>query len=140
MNEREGEEIGAGGAAGNPARAVNYALDLVGNRNQVTDSATGTVTYQKTNLNQYWYVGPDPIYNGSEHEIAGYKGISYGYINDGRLTSVSGNGNNYQIKYDALGRTISRTLNNQTTYYYYDGEWSELGSRDIDGCAGMGNL
>jgi RHS repeat-associated protein len=30
--------------------------------------------------------------------------------------------NTYTLKYDALGRTVSRNLNGTITYYYYDGE------------------
>jgi RHS repeat-associated protein len=49
-------------------------------------------------------------------------GISYTYINDERLRTVTSTGNNYTLAYDALGRCVKRTLNSITTYYVYDGE------------------
>src|SRR5437764_3761469 len=38
-----------------------------------------------------------------------------------RLASMSGNGNNYALGYDALGRCVWRNLNGTTIYYTYDG-------------------
>jgi RHS repeat-associated protein len=74
-------------------------------------------------LNQYDTVGSDTVTNGKEHEIKSYQGVNYTYINDGRLTQVTdGKGNSCTLKYDALGRTVSRNLNGTITYYYYDGE------------------
>ena len=103
-------------------RNVTYNLDKAGNRTSVADTGT-TTTYTPNNLNQYINtVGSDTITNGSEHEIAAYKGVSYTYINDTHLQSVTSGSNNYQLAYDALGRCVKRTLNNATTYYIYDGE------------------
>ena len=50
------------------------------------------------------------------------RGVSYTYINDTHLVSVTSGSNNYALSYDALGRCVKRTLNNATTYYIYDGE------------------
>jgi RHS repeat-associated protein len=62
------------------------------------------------------------VTNGSEHEVASYQGVSYAYINDERLKTVTSGSNSYQLAYDALGRCVKRTLNGVTTYYIYDGE------------------
>ncbi len=52
----------------NPNRAVGYTLDLVGNRNQTTDTTATTQSYTPNNLNQYTgNVGTSAITNGSEH-------------------------------------------------------------------------
>jgi RHS repeat-associated protein len=104
-------------------RSVTYNIDQMGNRTSVVDTGV-TTTYGQAagGLNQYSQVGTDTVGNGSEHEIASYQNISYGYINDERLSSLNGNGNSYQLAYDALGRCVSRTLNGATTYYIYDGE------------------
>jgi YD repeat-containing protein len=68
--------------------------------------------YTPNALNQYTgSVGLDSITNGPEHEIKSYQNVNYSYINDGRLTSqVSGANGTYTFKYDALGRTVGRTL------------------------------
>jgi RHS repeat-associated protein len=105
------------------ARTVTYNLDPMGNRTSVVDTGV-TTTYGQAagGLNQYAQVGTNTVGNGSEHEIASYQGISYGYVNDERLSSVTSAGNIYQLAYDALGRCVQRTLNGTTTYYIYDGE------------------
>src|SRR5205823_4256630 len=111
----------------NPLRNVGYTWDNSGNRTVVNDTGVNT-TYTQNSLadalNQYTTVGGSTVTNGNEHEIASYQGVNYSYINDGRLNQVTSSNptSNYLIKYDALGRTVSRTLNNQATYYYYDGE------------------
>jgi RHS repeat-associated protein len=79
-------------------------------------------SYSPNNLNQYSQAGPNSVTNGSEHEIAAYAGIAYTYLADTFLSSVSGNGNSYQLVYDGLGRCVKRTLNGVTTYYQYDGD------------------
>jgi len=107
----------------NPTRTVSYNIDQMGNRTSVVDTGV-TTTYGQAagGLNQYSQVGGNTIGNGSEHKIVSYQGIAYGYVNDERLASVTGNGNSYQLRYDALGRCVKRTLNNVATYYVYDGE------------------
>ena len=108
------------GASG---RNVSYNIDQMGNRTSVVDTGvTTTYTQAAGGLNQYGQVGTNTVGNGSEHEIALYQNIAYGYVNDERLASVSGNGHNYALLYDALGRCVKRTLDNATTFYIYDGE------------------
>ncbi|MBV9008405.1 MAG: hypothetical protein JO354_04450, partial [Verrucomicrobia bacterium] len=110
------------------AHTTTYSLDDAGNRKSVADTIGGTTTYTSTTadgtayLNQYDAAGP-VVSNGPEHEIKSYQGVNYTYINDGQLHQVSGTSGTYSMQYDALGRCISRQLNNGTiTYYYYDGE------------------
>jgi RHS repeat-associated protein len=120
-----------GNSSPSSPRTVTYNLDPMGNRTSVVDTGV-TTTYTGVNpnngddtaakLNQYYQVGTNIVGNGSEHEIASYQNISYGYINDERLSSLNGNGYSYQLAYDALGRCVNRTLNGATTYYIYDGE------------------
>lgn len=127
----------------NPARDVGYTWDNSGNRKTLTD--TGVLTgYTQTglnqSLNQYGTVGANSVTNGSEHEIASYQGINYSYINDERLKQITSPGNSYQLAYDALGRTVSRTLNGAITYYYYDGDkaFQEMGATLATNVYGLG--
>lgn len=116
-------------------RSVSYSLDAVGNRSQVNDN--GNVQGYSSNQfyrNQYVSAPAGAVSNGAEHEIAGYGGLSYTYIGDRQLASVTGGGNSYYLSYDALGRCVKRALNGIATYYTYDGvspihEWKADGSR-----------
>jgi RHS repeat-associated protein len=105
-------------------RTAAYNLDKAGNRTSVVDSISGTTTYSlnPNNLNEYSLVGNYAVTNGNEHHIIAYQSVAYTYINDERLTSAASGGNIYDLKYDALGRCVKRTLNGVTTYYFYDGE------------------
>ena len=63
--------------------------------------------------------------NGNEHEIKLYGGFTYYYMRDQELTKITATGFTYDLAYDALGRCVRRTINNDpayTTYYFYDGE------------------
>jgi RHS repeat-associated protein len=104
----------------NPQRTVSYNLDTAGNRSSVVDNGV-TKNYVTNNLNQYTTGDSSAVTNSTSHAIETYQGLTYSYLNDRQLSSVIGNGNNYSIKYDALGRTVKRTLNSSTTYYFYDG-------------------
>src|SRR6266568_6299422 len=74
----------------NPTRTVTYTIDQMGNRTSVLDTGVTTTYGQATGgLNQYSQVGTNTVGNGSEHEIASYQNIAYGYVNDERLASVS---------------------------------------------------
>jgi RHS repeat-associated protein len=59
---------------------------------------------------------------GNWHELGSYQNISYTYVNDTRLASVSGIGHTYRVFYDALGRCVVRTMDGSTSCYVYDGE------------------
>jgi YD repeat-containing protein len=100
---------------------VTYTLDKAGNRTSIVDTGV-TKSYTPNNLNQYTAAEGTAVTNGSEHEVASYQGVSYAYINDERLKTVTSGSNSYQLAYDALGRCVKRTLNGVTTYYIYDGE------------------
>jgi len=107
-------------ATGSP-RSVTYYLDKAGNRTSVVDNNVSK-TYSPNVLNQYTAVGGTAVGNGNEHELTSYQAISYTYINDERLKTVTGGNNNYQLAYDALGRCVKRTVNGAINYYIYDGE------------------
>jgi RHS repeat-associated protein len=117
----------------NPTRTVTYNIDQMGNRTSVVDTGVTTTYTQATGgLNQYAQVGTNAVTNGNEHEIALYQNIAYTYVNDERLSLITGNGHTYSLLYDALGRCISRT-DGSTTYYIYDGdkpimEYSQAGA------------
>ncbi len=127
----------------NPNRTVSYDLDKSGNRNSVTDTGVVTNYTQSTTadaLNQYSTVGGQTVGNGTDHQISSYQGVTYTYINGGRMTHAQNTGNTYDIKYDALGRAVSRTLNGAKTYYYYDGEKpiNEMGATSASNVYGLG--
>jgi RHS repeat-associated protein len=107
-----------GGA--NPQRTVSYNLDAAGNRSSVVDGGQ-TKNYVTNNLNQYTTGDSSAVTNATSHAIETFQGLTYSYLNDRQLSSVIGNGNNYSIRYDALGRTVKRTLNSSSTYFFYDG-------------------
>ena len=108
-------------------RNVNYALSRAGNRTSVVDDGA-TTTYTTNPFNQYANVTGSTIHNGNEHEIDQYKGpsdaqlVSYTYLTDRDLVSVTSGGDHYSLAYDAMGRCVKRDLNGVTTYYIYDGE------------------
>jgi RHS repeat-associated protein len=128
------------------AHNVSYALDNAGNRQLVVDNGASATYAQSTAdntayLNQYDAVSGATVKNGAHHEIKNYGGAGYTYINDGRLSQVTGAGTTYTLKYDALGRVVSRTLGSQpTTYFYYDGEKPimEFGSIAASNIYGLG--
>ena len=112
--------------------SVGYYFDKAGNRQQVTDTANPTINYVQNNINQYNSASGCSITNGPEHEISSFQGlydtqaVTYNYLNDEHLISVSSSGGNRYFYYDALGRCVKRspTVANggNTTYYIYDGE------------------
>jgi RHS repeat-associated protein len=118
---------------GGGTRNVTYAQDNLGNRSQVNDSGSAQgYARNGSYLNQYVTAPAGPVGNDGDHQITGYSGLTYGYL-DGKLTSLSGNGNFYSARYDALGRCITRSLNGRVTYYTYDGqhpicEWNPDGT------------
>ena len=114
-----------------PGRSVAYYLDRAGNRTQLNDSVNGNATSTPNNINQYTAVTGCTITNGSEHEMSVFKGpndtqqVNYYYINDEHLKQASVGSSNYYLYYDALGRCVKRSAQQQqslTTYYIYDGE------------------
>jgi RHS repeat-associated protein len=107
---------------GNLGHNLTYNLDKIGNRTSVVDNSV-TTTYSPNTINQYSSVTGSSISNGLEHEISAFNGVTYSYINDGRLNSATTGSTTYSMVYDALGRCVKRTLTGgPTTYYIYDGE------------------
>jgi RHS repeat-associated protein len=106
-------------------RWVSYILDKAGNRTNVVDTSVWK-NYVANTINQYTTAESSSVTNGSEHEVGGYNNVSYNYINDEHLKTVTSTGNTYNLYYDAVGRCVKRSLtaNNTTTttYYIYDGE------------------
>jgi RHS repeat-associated protein len=112
-------DVPSGGPA---ARTCGYVWDKAGNRSSVTDNGVPTSYNTAGNvLNQYLQVGNDSVSNGNNHELIGFQNISYTYINDRFLSSVSGNSHSQQMFYDPLGRCVVRTIDGSTSYYVYDG-------------------
>jgi YD repeat-containing protein len=108
---------------GNLGHTLTYNLDKMGNRTSVVDNNV-TSTYVPNSINQYYpTAGGSSITNGPEHEIQTYNGVTYSYINDDHLKSVTSGSTTYSMVYDALGRCITRSLTGgPTTNYIYDGE------------------
>jgi RHS repeat-associated protein len=105
-----------------PARTVNYYWDAVGNRKVVDDGAVQTV-YKTNSLNQYLSAGGDSLtYNINGH-IASYRGWAYSYDAQGRLIKVSKSNITIQFAYDPADRCVKRTINQASSYLYYD-DWS----------------
>ncbi len=105
------------------AHTLTYNLDGMGNRTSVLDIGYPTTTYSPNTINQYTAVSGSSISNGSEHEINAYNGVTYSYINDEHLTSVTAGSTTYSMVYDALGRCVKRSITDgPITYYIYDGE------------------
>jgi RHS repeat-associated protein len=118
-------------------RWVSYFFDKAGNRQNVVDTGAWKNYVVNNTINQYNTAESISVTNGSEHEISAYNNVSYSYINDERLKSVSSSGNTYALAYDALGRCVKRTLNitgqpSVTTYYIYDGEKAILEYKSDD--------
>ena len=94
---------------------VTYTLDKAGNRTSVNSTS-----YSPNSINQYTSVAGTAVTNGNEHEIKLYGGFTYYYMRDQELTKITATGFTYDLAYDALGRCVRRTINNDpayTTYY-----------------------
>jgi RHS repeat-associated protein len=82
-----------------------------------------TTTYSPNSIDQYTSVTGNSITNGPEHEISAFNGVTYSYMRDEHLNSVTSGSTTYSMAYDALGRCVKRSLTGgPTTYYIYDGE------------------
>jgi YD repeat-containing protein len=116
-----------------PERSVGYDLDFAGNRNSVTDSTKmGGISYGPNNLNEYSITSNNPEHEVSYYYDQGQRGVSYNYLGDTHLATVTAGTDTYQIGYDALGRCVRRTMNDQTTYYIYDADKTILEIPDGD--------
>jgi RHS repeat-associated protein len=119
---------------GSGTRSVSYDQDQLGNRNQVTDNGSAQgYSRNGSYLNQYVAAPAGSVSNDGNHEVTGYGGFNYGYL-DGKLATINGGGNYYDARYDALGRCIRRYVNGRITYCTYDGphpiyEWNADGTK-----------
>ena len=82
-------------------------------------------------------------YDGNGN-LMNYKAWVYHYDAQNRLTYASNGTVSAQFYYDGKNRQIARNINGVIRFNAWDGwelveEWSELGSRDIDGKAGRPN-
>src|SRR5438094_2853949 len=114
---------GRGSGAG--VRDVTYNLNKAGDRISVRDTGN-TTTYTPNNLNEYSGVQGNTIHNNDQHQIDQYgpvnSTVNYTYFNDGPLSQAQLGSTIYQMRYDALGRCVKRTVNGLDKYYIYDGE------------------
>jgi YD repeat-containing protein len=91
-------------------------------------------------MNQYTTLnGATSLYD-QNFNLYTLNGWRYDYDADKHLLLTTNGANTGQFVYDGLGRCVKRTINGVVTVITYDEwkpivEWSELGSRDIDGQA-----
>jgi RHS repeat-associated protein len=121
----------------NPQGSENYTeefmLDLLGNRLQLSGQYGYDDTYYHNNINQYTRIHTDynvlGLTNDANYsyddkgnlESDDYTVFGYEYDWRNRLTKVTYNMDTVaEFAYDALGRRISKTVDGETTYYYYD--------------------
>ena len=137
--QRDGTLNGDGTVSAGFWNNTGLHYDNNGNRTQVTGS--GADTYAINNLNQYTSdantggMGYDPKGN-----LTYASGWTYTYDAQNRLTRMENGGTVIVMTYDPLNRVITRNVNGAITQNVWEGwnlieEWSELGSRDIDGRA-----
>lgn len=111
-----------------PASATEiFTYDLLGNRYQYVDKAGSSHIYKHNSVNQYtgkYYYGLDLSFfhddNGNlSYDVEG-NGYFYDYFN--RLIEVQNPNSDTVAEYtfDALGRRISKTIDSETTYFFYD--------------------
>ena len=114
----------------NPLSHIQYVLDALGNRNSVNEDGT-TTPYSKNDINQYTQMGSTAIQYDSKGNLS-HDGLhGYGYDLENNLVAVDG-GTTATYAYDAMGRRISKSTSEGTTYYYYDGN-NLIEERDAQG-------
>jgi RHS repeat-associated protein len=83
-----------------------------------------SITVNGTNRTVSW----DTNFN-----LTAYNGWAYAYDAENRLTSVSGNGHTATFTYDAIGRCVKRTIDNQTPIVYTYDQWTPVAEWDGNG-------
>lgn len=112
-------------------KAEAFAYDHLGNRYQYTGKDSFITTYSHNSVNQYDQAVKDLPWVEDEVKTFIYDdngnlendGYSYVYDYRNRLIEVQDpNSSNTIAEYtfDALGRRISKTVDSETTYYFYD--------------------
>ena len=119
---------------------VTYNLDRAGNRTSIVAGGVNK-PYTADSINQYTAAENIAVSNGpAEHQITLYNGITFSYINDGRLASVSNGNTGITFSYDAFGRCVKRLIDGWSAKYsYYDGE-KELLECGVGGGASYRNV
>ncbi|MHB9070608.1 MAG: RHS repeat-associated core domain-containing protein [Sedimentisphaerales bacterium] len=118
---------------GSEYHTEEFTLDLLGNRlSYFLNETDANYTYYHNGLNQYakihhnWanIITDDANYSYDDKgnlESDDYTDFGYEYDWRNRLTKVTYNMDTVaEFAYDALGRRISKTVDGETTYYYYD--------------------
>ncbi|MCI0618846.1 hypothetical protein L0244_38220, partial [bacterium] len=112
----------------NPAlapRKISYSQDGLYNLKQITDTEDGITRIKSTQVNkrnQYTVFDGQPLsydLNGNTKILPGRQ-LSYDYRN--QVTRVATDTTITTMKYEALGRRISKTVNGQTTDYVWSGQ------------------
>ena len=105
------------------AQTHAFDYDGVGNRETVDG-----VVYQKNNLNQYTFVGPDNLTYDGNGNLGAFRGDSFTYDEDNRMKTFSraAGGVSARYSYDGLNRRVKKVVtggaNAGTTYFIYDGD------------------
>ncbi len=109
-----------------PLQTVGYALDSAGNRTAVTDSINGNTTYTANANNQYATVNGSSVGYDGRGNLHSYKGWTYTYDAQNRLTQATNGISSASFAYDPLGRAVKSIQNGTTTYEVYDLGWNIL--------------
>lgn len=107
-------------ASGTDPYKLGYTYDTVGNMTSVTDgNATRTYTYPPA--------GPNSV---RPHAVTAVGEDTYGYDDDGRLTSRTVDGTPATLDWDDSGALASVTTPSATTSFVYDADGNRLIRRD----------
>jgi len=108
------------GIIANPTDLINYNLDPLGNRKNVTNLAGDVTTYANNNINAYTQITNSqttisPTYSSNGNLLSDGTN-TYTYDFENRLIGVN---SNIHYQYDALGRRFKKVMDNDTTTYFY---------------------
>jgi RHS repeat-associated protein len=99
--------------------STSYTLDAAGNRISV---ANGTSTnYTVNSMNQYTEVGGSAYQYDEKGNLSSGESLTYQYDYDNNLIQVATPEGALNFAYDALGRLISQSLDDDVTRFIYDG-------------------
>ena len=103
----------------NPLRKVNYQWDASGNRTTVSDNNIET-NYTTNNRNQYTNINGNQINYTPNGNLRNSKGWTFTYDAQDRLIRARNNSVTIKLTYDARNRCVSREINNNISFFYYD--------------------
>jgi RHS repeat-associated protein len=116
---------------GTALRTVNYSYDAAGNRTHLSDN--GVITnYISNDKNQYTSVGSNLFTYNANGDLVTQQGWTYTYDAKGRLTAASNGSVTASMAYDGRNRCVSRTINGNTIYLYYD-DWNLIEEYNTSG-------